>query len=70
MEYEAALPQNEQVRGTIALCRAIRRHQAMNTNHSPIMTRSTANIMIPIHAMADHQADLPLVTVSEYNAIC
>jgi hypothetical protein len=42
----------------------------MNVNHSPVMTRSTANIMVPIHAMAEHQADLPLpVTVSEYNAI-
>jgi hypothetical protein len=42
----------------------------MNTNHSPIMTRSTDNIMIPIHTMAKHRVDLPLpVTVSEYNAI-
>jgi hypothetical protein len=42
----------------------------MTVDRSPVVTRSTANIMIPIHAMAEHQADLPLpVTVSEYNAI-
>jgi hypothetical protein len=42
----------------------------MNVDLSPIMTRSTNNLMIPITAMAEHQANLPLpITVGEYNAI-
>jgi hypothetical protein len=42
----------------------------MNVDPSPIMTRSTNNLMIPITTMAEHQANLPLpVTVGEYNAI-
>jgi hypothetical protein len=37
---------------------------------SPIMTRSTNDLMIPITAMADHQVNLPLlITIGEYNAI-
>jgi hypothetical protein len=70
VEYESTAPQIDQIRGTIALCRAIRRYQAMSDNLSPIMTRSTDNLMIPINAMAEHQADHPLpVTVGKYNAI-
>jgi hypothetical protein len=42
----------------------------MNVDLSPIMTRSTDNLMIPITAMAEHQANLPLpITVGKYNAI-
>jgi hypothetical protein len=42
----------------------------MNDPLSPIMTRCTANLMIPIETMAKHQANLPLpITVEEYNAI-
>src|SRR5947208_2585068 len=42
----------------------------MNDPHSPIMMRCTANLMIPIEVMAEHQANLPLpVTIGEYNAI-
>jgi hypothetical protein len=70
IEYEAITPQIDQIRGTIALCQAIRRYRAMNVDLSPIMTRSTNNLMIPITAMAEHQANRPLpITVSKYNAI-
>jgi hypothetical protein len=70
IEYEVAMPQESQIKGTIALCRAIRRYQAMNTTHSPIMMRCTANIMIPITTMAEHQVGMALpITVAEYNAI-
>jgi hypothetical protein len=70
IEYEATTPHIDQIRGTITLCRAIRRYRAMNVNLSPIMTRSTNNLMIPITTMAEHQADRPLpITVGEYNAI-
>jgi hypothetical protein len=42
----------------------------MNVDLSPIMTRSTNDLMIPIATMAEHQANLPLpINVSEYNAI-
>jgi hypothetical protein len=42
----------------------------MNTSLSPIMTRSTNDLMIPITAMAEHQPSLPLpITVGEYNTI-
>jgi hypothetical protein len=42
----------------------------MNEELSPIMRRSTNNLMIPITAMSKHHTDLPLpITVEEYNAI-
>jgi hypothetical protein len=42
----------------------------MNVDLSPIMTRSTNDLMIPIIAMAEHQVNLPLpITVGKYNAI-
>jgi hypothetical protein len=42
----------------------------MNVNLSPIITRSTNDLMIPITAMAEHQVDRPIpITVGEYNAI-
>jgi hypothetical protein len=42
----------------------------MNVNLSPIMMRSTNDLMIPITAMAEHQVNLPLpITIGEYNAI-
>jgi hypothetical protein len=67
---EAVLPPNEQINGTIALCQAIRRYQAMNEPLSPIMTRTTNHLMIPIETMAEHSANLPLpITVGKYNAI-
>jgi hypothetical protein len=42
----------------------------MNEPLSPIMTRTTNHLMIPIKTMAEHSADLPLpITIGEYNAI-
>jgi hypothetical protein len=42
----------------------------MNEHLSPIMTRSTNNLIIPIETMAEHAANLPLpITVGEYNTI-
>jgi hypothetical protein len=70
IEYKAALPQPDQINGTIALCWAICCYWVMNMNLSPIMMGSTNDLMTPIAAMAEHQASLPLpITVSEYNAI-
>jgi hypothetical protein len=69
-ELESAVPPREQINGTIALCRAIHHYRVMNNPLSPIMTRSTNNLMIPIETMAEHQASLPLpITVEEYNTI-
>jgi hypothetical protein len=70
VEFEATVPPREQINGIIALCQAIHRYQVMNNPLSPIMTRSTNALMIPIETMAEHQASLPLpVTIGEYNAI-
>jgi hypothetical protein len=42
----------------------------MNTDLSPIMMRSTNNLMVPITAMSEHEPSMPLpITVGEYNAI-
>jgi hypothetical protein len=68
--YESLTPQVKQLKGTITLCQAIRHYQVMNKYHSPIMTRSTKDLMIPIEAMAEHRASLPLpITIGEYNTI-
>jgi hypothetical protein len=70
VELEVAIPPIEQINGTIALCRAIRRYRAMNNPLPPIMMRSTNHLMNPIETMAEHSANLPLpITVGEYNAI-